>query len=54
MEILVISFNVESVEDDKRTEIEKNVKFVEEFRKLPKTMMKYPQKKNTDKYLFYC
>ena len=52
-EIWLRLFNVESAKVKQLKAIEKIVKFDEDIRKWPKTIMKYPHKNNTKENLYY-
>jgi hypothetical protein len=53
MENIISSFSLNNVDNDQSKAIETIVKNVEDLRKWPKFMLKYPQKNNNKEYLFY-
>ncbi len=53
MENIISSFSLNNVDTDQSKAIEAIVKNVEDLRKCPKFMLKYPQKINNKEYLFY-
>ena len=53
MEKIISSFSLNDVDKDQSKAIETIVKNVEDLKKWPKLMMKYPQKNNNKEYLFY-
>ena len=53
MEKIISSFSLNDVDKDQSKAIETIVKNVEDLRKWPKFMLKYPQKNNNKECLFY-
>ena len=53
MEKIISSFSLNNVDKDQSKALETIVKNVEDLRKWPKFMLKYPQKNNNKEYLFY-
>ncbi len=53
MENIISSFFLNNVDNKQAKAIETIVKNVEDLRKWPKFMLKYPQKNNNKEYLFY-
>ncbi len=53
MEKIISSFSLNNVDKDQSKAIETIAKNVEDPRKWPKFMLKYPQKNNNKEYLFY-
>ena len=53
MEKIISSFSSNNVDKNQSKALETIVKNVEDLRKWPKFMLKYPQKNNNKEYLFY-
>ena len=53
MEKILFSFGINTVDNEQSKAIETIVKNVEDLRKWPKFMMKYPQNYNNKEYAFY-
>ena len=50
MENILLSFGINNVDNDKSKTTETIVKNIEDLRKWPKFMLKYPQKNNNKEY----